>query len=133
MRTVALLIALIAAGTAAAAPAPPELERINRLIALVETSRAVFIRNGGEYGSVAAAEHLRMKLRKAGDRVATADDFIRLVATASYLSGKPYLMRFPDGRVVPAGQWLRERLAAMDSAASATNTKPGGSRRAATP
>ena len=59
------------------------------------------------------ADHLRDKLTKAGDRVKTTDDFITGVASKSYLSGKPYLVKFPDGRTLPTGEWLRAHLAEM--------------------
>ena len=54
---------------------------------------------------------MRDKLAKAGDRVKTTDDFITGIASKSYLSGKPYLVKFADGRTQPAGDWLRAHLA----------------------
>jgi hypothetical protein len=49
----------------------------------------------------------------AGDRVKTTGDFIAGIASKSYLSGKPYLVKFPDGHTQPTGDWLRARLAEM--------------------
>jgi hypothetical protein len=57
------------------------------------------------------SERLRDKLARAGDRVKTTDDFITGIASKSYLSGKPYLVKFADGHTQPTGDWLRALLA----------------------
>ena len=41
----------------------------------------------------------------------TTDDFITGIASKSYLSGKPYLVKFADGHTQPTGDWLRAHLA----------------------
>jgi hypothetical protein len=99
----------------AAPPAPmTEREKIERLLMYVgQLDDVDFIRNGKEYPAAEAAKHLRLKLDKAGDRVKTADDFIRLCASHSYVSGEAYLIRFPDGRTRTAEDVLREQLATM--------------------
>ena len=77
-----------------------EIEHIERLLARIEAMQdVVFIRNGKEYSSHKAVEHLRLKWKKAGRYVKTAEDFIELCATKSSISGKPYQIRFPDGRI----------------------------------
>lgn len=48
---------------------------------------------------------------KAGDRVKTTEDFITGIASKSFLSGKPYLVKFADGHTQPTGEWLRAHLA----------------------
>ena len=89
-----------------------EGKKIEYLIAAVEALQgASFIRNGTAYDAKAAAAHLRLKLRSAGSRVATADDFIRLCASVSSVSGKPYLIRDADGSTVTAEAFLRKKLA----------------------
>jgi hypothetical protein len=106
-----------AAPAAAAAPAPQpwtEAEKIERLIMFVAGLHDVdFIRNGKEHSPEDAAKHMRLKLEKAGDRVKTADDFIRLCASHSYITKEAYLIRFPDGRTRTAEDVLREQLATM--------------------
>ena len=72
---------------------------------------ATFVRNGKDYGATEAAKHLQHKREKAGDKVKSADDFIRLCASHSYLSGEAYLIRFADGRTRTAEDVLREELA----------------------
>ena len=84
---------------------------IDELIAYVQTSGVRFIRNGLEYSGAEGAQHLRDKLAKAGDRVKTTEDFIAGIASKSFLSGKPYLVKFADGHTQPTGEWLRAHLA----------------------
>ena len=88
-----------------------EKKKIEFLIAAVENLKgSKFIRNGTEHTGKEAAEHLRMKLQKAGDRVRTADDFIRLCASKSFLSGKPYIIRSFDGKTIKSEEFFREKL-----------------------
>ena len=84
---------------------------IDELITFVRTSDVRFIRNGSEYSAAEGADQLRDKLARAGDRVKTTDDFITGIASKSYLSGKPYLVKFADGHTQPTGDWLRAHLA----------------------
>ena len=41
----------------------------------------------------------------------TNEDFITGIASKSFLSGKPYLVKFADGHTQPTGECLRARLA----------------------
>lgn len=56
-----------------------------------------------------------MKLEKVGGRVKTAEDFITLIASKSYMTGKPYMILFPDGKTVEAEKFLREKLKEFNS------------------
>jgi len=95
-----------------------EKKRIDFLLSSVENMQgAKFIRNGTEHDGKEAAAHLRMKLQKAGDKVRTADDFIRLCASKSYLSGKPYKIRTPDGKTENSDRYFREKLKEYNSTA----------------
>ena len=91
----------------------PAKAEVDELISFVEKSGVRFIRNGTEYPATEGAQHLRDKLAKAGNRVKTTEDFVTGIASKSYLSGKPYLVKFSDGRTQPTGDWLRARLAEM--------------------
>ena len=84
---------------------------IDELISYVGTSGVRFIRNGTEYSAAEGAQHLRDKLARAGNRVKTTEDFITGVASTSYITGKPYLVKFADGHTQPTGDWLRAHLA----------------------
>ena len=88
-----------------------EAAKIQYLIASVETLEgAKFIRNGREYDTRAASEHLRLKLKVAGDKVRTAEDFIKLCASQSSITGEPYLIRFADGTTVRSEVFFRNKL-----------------------
>ncbi|MBC8068439.1 MAG: DUF5329 domain-containing protein [Deltaproteobacteria bacterium] len=89
-----------------------ERARIEALIDAVARSGVVFIRNGTEHDSAAAAEHLRTKWSRAGDRIATADAFIEQLGSRSSQSGEAYRVRMPDGTERDAGPWLHELLSA---------------------
>jgi hypothetical protein len=87
-----------------------EKKKIDFLISSVENLKgAKFIRNGSEYDGQEAANHLRMKLQNVLT-VQTADDFIRLCASKSSVSGKPYLIRLPDGKIIKSERYFREKL-----------------------
>lgn len=91
-----------------------ESAKIRYLIGSVEALQGVtFLRNGGEYDARKAADHLRLKLKTAGNRVKTAEDFIRLCGSKSSISGEAYRMRFPDGMTMDAEAFFRERLKAL--------------------
>jgi len=77
---------------------------------------ASFIRNGKAYDAARAADHLRLKLRYAGEQVKTAEEFIDCCATRSSISGIRYSIRFADGRTVDVATFLRTRLAAYPAA-----------------
>lgn len=101
------LLLTLPAHSAESAPGDPE---IRYLLTYVEQSQVRFIRGGKEYSAQEAADHLRMKLSKAGGRVKTAEDFIQGIATKSYLTGQPYRVKLADGRERPTGAWLSEIL-----------------------
>ena len=111
-----LVFAVSAAASAARAIRPlAEQAKIDFLLGEVESSPAVFIRNGREYPARRAASHLRSKLRFAGRRVRNARQFIVGVASRSEASGKPYEIRWPEGRRQPLADWLLERLELYES------------------
>jgi hypothetical protein len=116
-----VLLGLAARGWAADPVRPlGEQKKIDYLIGEVKRSTATFLRNGAEHKAPQAAAHLARKLRYAGKRVQSARDFIGGIATKSETSGKPYEIRWPDGRRQPLAEWLRSRLAAYES----TKTPP---------
>jgi hypothetical protein len=108
-----------------------EQQKIEYLIQSIATlQNATFIRNGVAYDAPHAAEHLRLKLRLAGNRVKTAQDFIVTCATASSVSAQKYQIKFQDGRVVEAATYLRNKLKDYATATrqplSGTQRLPGG-------
>ncbi len=92
-----------------------EQRRIDFLIQSVETSKGiVFIRNASEHDGRAAAAHLRMKLNYAGERVKTAEDFVKYCASESSLTHRKYRIRLPDGTTTEAATYFAERLREFD-------------------
>jgi hypothetical protein len=70
-----------------------ESAQIEQLLTKIETSGIIFIRNGTEYSSGEAAEHLRSKWDESEGKVKTIDSFIENIASTSSMSGKPYLVK----------------------------------------
>jgi uncharacterized protein DUF5329 len=94
-----------------------EDQKIEAMIAHVEgLKEARFVRNGVEYDAQIAGRFLRYIWNDNKERVKTADDFIRIVATASG-AGIPYLVRFPNGRESKSRDYLSELLKKWDESA----------------
>ncbi len=101
----------IAALVVADEPKRKEQGKIDALLQLVETSEGlVFIRNGLEWPREAAIYHMRNKLKSAGDKIQTADEFIEQCATKSNKTGEVYQIKTADGKTVPSADWLRQEL-----------------------
>ena len=105
------IFTLLLTASLACALDPQAKAETDELISFVKNSDVRFIRNGTEYSGAEGAAHLRDKLAKAGDRVKTTEDFITGIASKSYISGKPYMVKFADGHTEPTGEWLRAHLA----------------------
>lgn len=117
-RTVPMVVALFAC-VHALAPAEDkpttETAKIEALIKHVEGLPAEkFVRNGSEYDAKSAAKFLRGKWDTNHKSISTARDFIDKVATASGTTGKPYLIRFKDGREVKSGEYLTAELKKLE-------------------
>jgi hypothetical protein len=87
-----------------------EAQKIEMLIAFIAKQEGTFIRNGSEYNASQAAEHLRMKWKKAGKAIKTAKDFIEHIASKSSMSGKPYQLKLKNGRTVNMANLLNAEL-----------------------
>jgi hypothetical protein len=92
-----------------------EQARIDFLIRGVETATNVkFVRNGTEYDGVAGAKHLRRKLDYAGERVKTADDFVKYCASESSFTHQKYKIRAADGTTTDAATYFHAKLREFD-------------------
>lgn len=80
------------------------------LLAFVAKSDCTFIRNGKSYTGERASDHLNSKYRYFKNRIATPEDFIRLAATKSMLSGQPYMIRTKEGKELRSDEWLKQIL-----------------------
>jgi len=106
-----ILFALVVFAQAAFARDLIEDQKIDFLInSVAEMRDATFMRNGSEYDAQHAADHMRLKLRFAGDQVKTAEDFILCCGTGSSMSGQPYAIKLADGSIVPSADFLHAKL-----------------------
>jgi hypothetical protein len=92
-----------------------EEQKIIELINYIEKSEAMFVRNGSEFSGTKAAEHLKMKWKKAGSRIKTAKDFIDYIASKSSSSGEPYFMKFKNGQKIQVRDILLHELKKIEA------------------
>lgn len=103
-------------GRTASAKNLNDSDKIETLItALTNLKDATFIRNGESHDVSEAIAHMRRKWEWKKDEIATVDDFIRVAASKSSTTGKPYRIRFADGREIDSAEWFRARLAEIES------------------
>ena len=85
-------------------------ESIKYLLDYVPNSDATFIRNGQTHTPQEAAAHIKAKYEHFKNEIKTPEDFIRLSASKSLLTGQPYLVRTADGKEMHLDAWLTEAL-----------------------
>jgi hypothetical protein len=108
--------ALLPAPLHAQSTPEPEKAKIEVLIKRVsELQDAKFVRNGAEYDVKSAVRFLRGKWKAHDKEVKTARDFVDKVASSSGTSGKPYLIRFKEGREIPSREFLLVELKKQDA------------------
>jgi hypothetical protein len=115
----AVLLFIMAAPPALKAQNFPaaEKEKIETLINHVNGLKdARFIRNGSSYSAENAATFLRRKWQANASAVSNARDFIDKVASFSSTSGKPYLIRFKDGKELQSKGYLLAELKKIENA-----------------
>jgi Family of unknown function (DUF5329) len=93
-----------------AAPSESLDQTIAYLLDYVGKSNATFIRNGESHTSAEAIAHIRAKYQHFKSEIETPEDFIRLSASKSLLTGKPYVVRTPDGKEMRLDAWLTKAL-----------------------
>jgi hypothetical protein len=85
-------------------------ETIAYLLAFIAKSDCAFIRNGQSYTDKQASNHMQEKCRYFKDQIVTPEDFIRLAATESLVTGQPYMVRTKEGKELRCDEWLKEVL-----------------------
>ena len=92
-----------------------EKQKIEVLIKVVgDLKDARFIRNGSTYEVPSAVRFLRGKWDANAAEVKSARDFVDKVASMSGTSGKPYLIRFKDGRETKSRDFLLAELQKLE-------------------
>ena len=93
-----------------------EKQKIEALIKQIGALKdAKFIRNGSTYEPATAVRFLRGKWDANASGVESARDFIDKVASMSGTSGKPYLIRFKDGKEIRSREFLLRELKKIES------------------
>lgn len=112
MKYLILFLLLVSTPASYAAMNDDELARAEALFKNIENSDSlIFIRNGTEYNSQKAADHLRLKLGKAKKKLDTLEEFIEKAGSTSSISGKPYLIKDKStGEITPARQYLLDQI-----------------------
>jgi len=94
-----------------ALPSGPAANEIESLIDHVSGLTSARFRGGRfEVGSANAARFLRHELAAKGDRVSSAEEFIRWCATRSEDTGRAYEVLLPGGIALPAAEMLFDVL-----------------------
>ncbi len=83
---------------------------VDHLLQYVKESGCTFIRNNKEHDSRFAAEHIRKKYDYFKNKISTPEEFIKLCATKSLVSGKPYVVRCGENNKMSSADWLRAEL-----------------------
>jgi hypothetical protein len=105
-----LFLPLVSYGAALDKQVENTQETVTYLIDAVAKSHLTFIRNGDRHSCDEAAAHIAKKYAYFKGQIKTPDDFIRLSASKSLFSGKPYLVETEHGEVATA-EWLGQILA----------------------
>ena len=85
-------------------------QTVNYLIDHVGKSDATFIRNGVSHTPAEAVAHIKAKYEHFKNQIKTPEDFIRLAASRSLMTGNPYLVRTPDAKEMRLDAWLTDAL-----------------------
>ncbi len=99
-------MSLVQAGTSA-----EDLNQtVTYLLDFVAKSDCSFIRNGKSYPPKEASEHLKGKYEHFRKEIKTPEDFIRLAASKSLVSGQAYRVKTKDGKEIECATWLSKIL-----------------------
>ena len=118
MRTTNILAVILVTLATAASPTfaadLPATSRaeIDALLNRLGTSGCQFNRNGSWYSSTDAKAHLAKKLNYLVEKrkLDGTEQFIKLAASSSSMSGKPYQVRCGDSQPVASQTWLTTEL-----------------------
>jgi NAD(P)-dependent dehydrogenase (short-subunit alcohol dehydrogenase family) len=99
-------LAFFSAAATADETTDPEVEY---LLEFVARSACTFHRNGEDYSSVDAADHLRLKYRRGKKYVNSAEQYIDRLASKSSWSDEQYTVTC-DGHTQTSKAWLHEAL-----------------------
>jgi len=87
-----------------------QVKEVEHLLEFVKTSDCVINRNGMEYTGPEGVSHIQRKYEHFREDIETTEDFIRLSATKSTMSGKYYTVKCPGKVVIKTQNWLLAEL-----------------------
>lgn len=85
-------------------------KEINHLIGYIKATPCDYERNGLTYKGSEAVVHIQKKYDYFKDKIASAEDFVRLCATKSELTGKSYHVQCPNEAKQDSAPWLLKEL-----------------------
>ena len=83
---------------------------VQYLLDFVNASECRFYRNNKEHTAGNAAAHMQRKYAHFRDDIKTPEDFIRLTATKSLMTGKLYYVKLKNGEKITSEAWLLQAL-----------------------
>lgn len=85
-------------------------QEIQHLLNYIKTTSCEYERNGLTYKGNEAAAHVQDKYNYFKDKIASTEDFVRLCATKSELTGRPYHVQCPNEVQQESATWLLKEL-----------------------
>jgi hypothetical protein len=107
---VLMALALGFSGASRADVPKDQLPEVEHLLAYLETSECEMVRNGRSHNGEEAVKHVRRKYEYYRDDISSTEDFIRLSASRSTMSGKPYQVHCPGQPAMNSQDWLLTEL-----------------------
>jgi hypothetical protein len=105
----AVAVVIVAGSMLAGAAHAGTVDEIQHLLDYVGASGCTFVRNGVAADAATARKHLATKYAYVKGRVASAEDFIRLAASRSSVTGDAYVVRCGGSQIL-SEDWLTEEL-----------------------
>lgn len=103
-------IVIASLSTSAQANVDNKALEIAHLFAFVKATSCRYERNGSMHSGLEAAEHMQKKYDYYFDDIHSTEDFIRLAASKSALSGRAYKVHCQNKPARPSQRWLLNEL-----------------------
>ena len=99
------------------------VDEINHLLHFVEITECTYERNGTLHKGSDAVKHINKKYNYYADDISSAEDFIKLSATKSTMSGKYYKIHCGKDTPIKSQDWLLLELSAFREKVLETSAK----------
>ena len=84
---------------------------IDHLMEYIENSVCIFVRNGKDYSPKVAVQHIKKKYNHYRKKITTTEEFVKLCASKSSMSNKPYKIKCPGRPLLESQDWFLKELA----------------------